>query len=110
MVYLKGDKVKIINSLDTWTGKIGIITSVNRSDNSPISYKLDIGGGDWSHHMLEKIGGTTVIERQEILGLALQEAFLKRDEMQQKINDLQLKKEGYQTMIDNIRVWQDELK
>lgn len=51
-----------------------------------------------------------IIEREQILGLALEETFRKRDQIQQKINELESAKEDYQTMIDNIRDWQYELK
>jgi flagellar biosynthesis chaperone FliJ len=49
-------------------------------------------------------------ERQEILGLALGEAYRKFKEIQDKINELENEQGKYQEMIDSIREWQDELK
>jgi len=49
-------------------------------------------------------------ERQEILGLALGEAYRKIKEIQDKINEFENEQGKYQEMIDSIREWQDELK
>lgn len=110
-MYSKGDRVKIKEAFDgSWKGKEGVITSVSHFDNNPICYKLDIGGGDWPHHMLEKVEEIPIFAKQEILGLALKEAYRKRDEAQHKIAEMEAIKEDYQIIIDNIRDWQDELK
>lgn len=51
-----------------------------------------------------------LIERQQILGLALDATFKKRDEIQQKVNELISDIEDCTKTIKKIRNWQDELK
>jgi hypothetical protein len=51
-----------------------------------------------------------LMERQEILGMALGEAYRRIKDIQDKINDLENEQGKYQEIIDSIREWQDELK
>jgi hypothetical protein len=53
-VMSKGTKVEITDAMDTsWIGKQAVITEVILV--SPLSYKLDIGGGHWLSDCLKKI-------------------------------------------------------
>jgi hypothetical protein len=55
-MYSVGDKVKIIDAMDTsWIGKEATIQRVINSYGFPIWYELNIGGGHWNHSTLEKI-------------------------------------------------------
>ena len=48
-----GDFVRIIDAMDhRWIGRCGKIVIVSQYENYPISYRLDIGGGDWLQSML----------------------------------------------------------
>jgi uncharacterized coiled-coil DUF342 family protein len=69
-----------------------------------ISNKSRISKGD------EKMNQFDLIERQQILGLALDATFKKRDEIQQKVNELISDIEDCTKTIKKIRNWQDELK
>lgn len=56
-MYSVGDKVRIIDAMNPdYIGRVATITKVSNYTNSPISYKLSVGGGDWLHSMLEKVG------------------------------------------------------
>jgi hypothetical protein len=55
-MYSVGDKVKIIDAMAIdWIGKEAVITKVLNYKDTPLGYKLDIGGGHWLHSTLEKI-------------------------------------------------------
>lgn len=52
-LFKSGDTVVIISAGDpSWIGKEGRIERVSNYRGEPISYKLDIGGGDWLHSCL----------------------------------------------------------
>jgi hypothetical protein len=55
-MYKSGDKVKIIDSMDSrYIGKVAAITNVLSYPNEPIRYQLNLGGGDWLGSCLKKI-------------------------------------------------------
>jgi predicted nuclease with TOPRIM domain len=68
------------------------------------------GGWFMGINLKEKMEEFDLTERQEILGLALGEAYRRIKEIQDKINELENEQGKYQEMIDSIRDWQDELK
>jgi hypothetical protein len=52
-LYNSGDTVVIISAMDpAWIGREGEVTKRMDYSGQPVSYKLDIGGGDWEHSSL----------------------------------------------------------
>ena len=50
-----GDTVQIRDAMEhSWIGRTSRVASVSNYLNCPISYRLDIGGGDWMQSMLTR--------------------------------------------------------
>lgn len=55
-IFAVGDKVKIIDAMNRdYIGSEAEVIKVSNFKNNPISYKLNVGGGDWLHSCLVEI-------------------------------------------------------